>query len=100
VDIEASLSHISNVSVVSIEPSDLLELFSSVWSGNSSVVEVVPVVTTVLDGDNEVSVGPGSDGSGSPVEDPPLFVVVWVVVLDSQSVLARSDVLEVLKSSS
>ena len=62
-------------------------------SHNTSVSVVFPVVSVVLDGDGVVSVGSRSDGSGSPVEDPPLLVVVWVVVLDSQSEVTVSDVL-------
>jgi len=93
VNIEASLSHVSNVSSGSVEPSDLLKAFSSVVSGNSGVSVVRPVVSSELDGDGEVSVGSRSNGPSSPVEHPPLLVAVWVVVLDSKSVLGRSNVL-------
>ena len=87
-NMKTSLSHISNVSSGSSEPSDLLERVSSEWSDNTSIVVVCPVVSIVLNGDSHVSVGISSDGSGSPVEDEPLSVVVWIVVVDSESILA------------
>lgn len=83
IDIKASSSEISNVSYISSEPSHLLESFSSVLSNDSSNSSLGPVVVSSLDGDNLVSVREGSDGSSSPVEHPPLSVVIWVVVLDS-----------------
>lgn len=57
VNIEASHSHISNVSSGSIEPSDLLEGFFFVVSDDSGITVVVPVVSSILDRDNSVSVG-------------------------------------------
>lgn len=63
-------------------------------------MEVVPVVSVDLDRHGEPSVGSSSDRSGSPVEHEPLLVVVWVVVLDSESILMGSDVLSVEQSSS
>jgi len=49
-NIEASDSNISDVSLVSREPSDLLEVvLSGMWSHNSSVVMVEPVVSVLLD---------------------------------------------------
>jgi len=86
-NIEASAGDISDVSSGSIEPSDLLKHGALVLSDNSCVVEVVPVVSSELDGDNSVGVGSRSDSLGSPVENEPLLVVIWVVVLDSESVL-------------
>ena len=47
----------------------------------------------MLVSNDEASAGPGSDGSGSSVEDEPLSVVLWLVVSDSESVLASTDVL-------
>jgi len=93
VNIEASLSHVSDVSSGSVVPSDLLEGFSFVVSDDSGVSVIVPVVSSVLDRDNSVSIGSRSDRSSSVVEDPPLLDVVWVVVLDSKSVLAVTNVL-------
>jgi len=66
VNIEASHSHISDVSNATVEPSNLLKHISSVeWLGNSGVMEVAPVVSIVLEAHSSVSVGPGSDGLGS-----------------------------------
>lgn len=94
VNIKASVSEISQVSVSSVEPSDVLELSStSEWSGDGSVVVVVPVVTVVLHRHDQVSVGSGSDRSSSVVEGPPLLDIIWGVVLDSESVLTVADVL-------
>lgn len=45
-----------------------------------------------MDGHNHSLVSSRSNGLGSPVEDPPLFVAVWVVVLDSESVLMSTNV--------
>ena len=87
VNIKASNTDISDVSSGSVEPSDLLDHFTSVLSDNSSVVEVVIVVSTLLDRDGLSGVGSRSNSSCSPVEDEPLLNVVWVVVLDSESVL-------------
>jgi len=52
-----------------------------------------PALSTDLGGDDLVSVSEGSNSLGSPVESPPLSVVTWVVVLDSQSVLVGSNML-------
>jgi hypothetical protein len=62
-------------------------------SCNSGVTVRVPVVSSVLNGDDSVSVGSRSDSLSSPVEDPPLSNVVWVVVVDSQSVLVMTNML-------
>lgn len=99
VDIEASVADISDVSHRSSEPSDLLEWLVSEWSRNGSIVPVSPVVSTLLDGHSKSSVTLWSDSSGSPVKDPPLLNVSWVVVLDSESVLMASDVLSIDNSS-
>jgi len=99
-DIQASCSLISDVSSASSEPSDLLKTLVSVVSSNSSVAVVAPVVSIVLNGDDESSVTSSSDSSGSPVKYPPLSNVVWVVVLDSESVLVVTNVLVVSDSSS
>jgi len=87
VDIEASNTLISDISSSSVEPSDVLKRFSSVWSNNSSVVIVEPVASSLLDGNCLVSISSSSDGSSSPVEDEPLSVVSWVGISDSESVL-------------
>jgi len=87
VNIKASNTDISDVSSGSVEPSDLLDQFTSVLSDNSSVVVVVIVVSSYLDRDRLSGVRSRSNSSCSPVEDEPLLVIVWVVVLDSESVL-------------
>jgi len=92
-DIEALVVSVSDVSDSTSEHSHLLSVLGSPVSSNSVVSVVLEVVGVNLDGDNLVSVSESSDGSGSPVEGPPLSVVSWVVVLDSQSVLVRSNVL-------
>lgn len=68
----------------SIEPSDLLDLFTSVLSHHTIVAVVLPVLSILLNRNNKSSVTCSSDRFGSPVKDPPLFDVVWVIVLDSQ----------------
>ena len=100
IDIKASSRNILDSLSVSVVPSHFLEHMSSVSVYNSSIVVVFPVSSSLLDGNNEVSVGTSSDSLGSVVEDPPLFDIVWVVVSDSKSVLVRSNVFSVEKSSS
>ena len=100
-DIKTSSSHISDSSSVAVEPSHLLEVVvGPVVSDNSGVAVVHPVVLSILNGDDKFSVVSRSDGSGSPVEHPPLLVVVWVVISDSESVLVSTDVLVIEESSS
>lgn len=53
----------------------------------------------VLDCHNHSSVALWSDRSGSVVEDPPLFDVLWGIVSDSQSVVVCTDMLVVENSS-
>ena len=100
-DIKASSSHVSDVSDLTGEPSHVLKnVVLLEVSHNGNVALVVPVVSIELDRHDHLSVGPGSDGSSSSVEDPPLLVVVWVVVLDSQSVLVVTNMLSVEQGSS
>ena len=88
VNIEASSSDISDVSSVSTEPSGHLKwIVGLVWSDNSSVSVMVPVVASLLNSDDHLSVGSNSDGLGSPVENKPLLVIIRIVVSDSESVL-------------
>jgi hypothetical protein len=88
VNIEASNTDISDVSSASTEPSDHLSgVVGFVWSDNSWDGVLHPVGVTLSDGDNHSSVGSNSDGLGSPVEHPPLLVVIRIVVSDSESVL-------------
>lgn len=94
-DIEALVGNISDVSSSSTEESHSLVAVSLEWSDDSivSVSSEIGVLNALINRDNSVSIGVGSDSSGSPVEGPPLLVVSWVVVLDSQSVLTSTDVL-------
>lgn len=88
-DIEASDTNISDVSSASVEPSHHLTMVVvSVWSNNGINIVLMVVVVTLSDRDDHSSVGSRSDSLGSPVEYPPLLIVVWVVVSDSESVLA------------
>jgi len=93
VDIQALVPGVSDVSSGTSEESHSLEMLISVVSSDGNVSVVSPALSIDLSGDDLVSVSHSSDGLGSPVEGPPLSVVTWVVVLDSQSVLVRSDVL-------
>lgn len=92
-NIEASLTEISDSSSVLTEPSHLLKDRFLEWSDNGNVSVVVPVGTSNLDRDNTLSVGSVSDGLGSPVIYEPLSLVIWVLHSDSQSVLMRSEML-------
>ena len=66
-------------------------------SGNSSSSSIVSLSILVRDGISSSIVR--SDRSGSVVECPPLSSVIWVVVLDSKSVLVTSNVLRGEESS-
>jgi hypothetical protein len=92
-DIEALAIDISDVSDFTSIESDSLLRFILIISDNS-VVAIVSVVVAAqfLDGDDVVSIGVGSHGLGSPVEHEPLLVVLWLGVLDSESVVVFSNV--------
>lgn len=90
-DIKAFLSVVSNVSSRSSVPRNSLEVLVSVWSSSSGNTNSETL--SLLVGNDVVSSGPGSDGLGSPVESEPLFVVLWVVVSNSESILMSTDVL-------
>lgn len=96
-DIEALATVVSNVLDLSRVPLDLLGVGSSVWSDNSSNVDLEALASLV--GNSVLSLGEGSDGLSSGIEDPPLLVVVWIVVLDSESILVVSDVLSEVQGS-
>ena len=91
VDIQTFSTVVSNVSSRSVEPSDSLVDSSRVWLDVSSNTNS-PVLSSLVR-DSITSSSPGSNGLGSSVEGPPLLVVRWVVVLDSESELVSSDVL-------
>lgn len=100
-NIKALVNSVSDVSSwSSIEAYSLVAVFAE-WSSNSviSISSEVTISDSKIDRNSSVSVRVGSDGSGSPVKGPPLSVVSWVIVLDSQSVLVRTDVFVPEKSS-
>jgi len=82
-DIEASADNISDGFLVTSKPPDLLVWLLLVCPDNSSISTVLVVGSSNLDRDNLLSISGRSDGLGSPVKDPPLLVVLWIVVLDS-----------------
>lgn len=90
-NIEAPSSSVLNVSVGSTDPLHSLVNLSSVLSDDSW--GVVSESIACVSGHGVVSSGPWSDGLGSVIEGPPLLVVHWVVVLDSESVHVSTDVL-------
>jgi len=90
---EASTSDISDVSVSTVKPSSSLEGLGSPVSHSSGIAEVLVVSSSLLDGHDVVSVGNRSNGLSSPVEDPPLLAVIWIVVVDSKSEISVSDML-------
>ena len=55
-------------------------------------VSVVVELRSEVGSDGVASSVPGSDGSGSSVEDEPLSSVLWVPVLESQPVLSSGPV--------
>lgn len=101
VNIEASLSKISDVSSLTIEPSDSHQVVIGLEGSDDSVWTIsIPVILASLNGNSLVSVGLGSDSSSSPVESEPLLDVIWVEVLDSESILLSSNVFSNVESSS
>jgi len=91
VNIQALVGVVSDISSVSWVESSLLVCLVSVVSDNSVHVDSESV--SLSSGDGLSSVSGWSDGSGSPVEDPPLLVVPGIGISDSQSVLLVSNVL-------
>jgi hypothetical protein len=90
-DIKALSSVVLEVSAAAVVPSDSVLVKTLVWSGSSSNSN--SEVCTELVTNAVSSSSPGSDGLGSSVEGPPLLVVGWVVVLDSESELVATNVL-------
>jgi len=90
-NVKTFLSVVSDVSVSTVVPSDSLEVLVGVLSdsGSDSNSELV----TSLVGDDVASSSPSSDSLGSRIEGPPLLVVLWVVISDSESVLVSSNML-------
>ena len=91
VNIQALLSVVSQVSVVSSVEGNLLVNLRSPWSNSSGNSDSESLSLLVRDGVSLV--GPGSNGSSSSVEDEPLSVVLWLVVSDSESILVSTDML-------
>ena len=91
-NIKAKSWDVSDVSGVStVEGRHLSVISSLVVSDNGSDSNLETLASLV--GDGPVSLEVWSDGSGSPVEDPPLLLVPWLGVLDSESVLVSTNVL-------
>lgn len=98
VNIEAHLAGAkSNILSVGISPQDLLSVLSLVLSYNNH--DTTGQSASISSRESVASSGPGSNGLGSPVKGPPLFVVHWVVVLDSHSVLVSTNMFFMEESS-
>ena len=83
-DVEAEALIVSDVSLTSrVEVEDLLLLTFPLSDDHSSVLGKA---MSVLVGNDEVSVDSRSHGLGSGIEDPPCSLVLWVWVLNSESV--------------
>jgi len=91
VNVEAVSTAVSQVSSASWEVGESLS--GIVWNVLSDdSVSVVSHELSSLVGDSIVPSGPGSDGSGSDIEGPPLLAVWLHDVLDNESVLVTTDV--------
>lgn len=90
VNIEAFLSVVHDV-VWSRIPSDLILVDSGVWSDGNSDIDSESSSELVCNA--VVSLLEGSDSLGSCVEDEPLVDIIWVVPVNSDSVLVSSNVL-------
>jgi hypothetical protein len=98
VNIEANLAGAeSDVLSVGISPQDLLSVLSSVLSDDNH--DTSGQSASISSRESVASSCPGSDGLGSPVKGPPLFVIHWVVVLDSHSELVSTNVFSMEESS-
>jgi len=90
-DIKAFSFLVSDVSLTARVEVESLLLLSSPLSDDCSSAD--GKTGSSLVGNDEVSVGSSSHGSGSLVEDEPCSLVVSISVLDSESVLTSSHVL-------
>lgn len=97
VNIETDSSMVSEVVLSSWPVGNLLVWLVSPLSDDSPVVWSVLVSRSV--GDGIVSSVPGSDGSSSAIEGPPLIQVPWLMVLDLKLVLMTSNVVVPRESS-
>jgi len=88
--VEAEACSVSDVSHSSHVEGSLAEVRLPVRSKDSSSANLV--ADSPLNGEDEVMLVPGPDGVRSGIKEPPLFVVKWVVVLESQLVLLLTDV--------
>lgn len=89
VNIKALSAVVSDVSSWSSVEDSSLVWFLLPWSHGGSNIDLV--FLTLLIGENKLSVLVRSDSSSSSVEDEPLSVILWVVVLDSESELTLSN---------
>jgi len=98
---ETSASGISDVSVLSSVEGSLLVDGLLVRSPElKSSLGVVSHLVVFLSGENKVSLAFSSDGLGSGVEDPPLCLVPWGMVLESDSEVVSVQLLVVVQGSS
>lgn len=89
-NIKALLTVVSQVPSASLVEGDMLVYISLPWSDNSCSTN--SKVLSLLVGNGVSSLGKGSDGVSSSVEDEPLLGVLGVVVSDSKSELVGTDV--------
>jgi len=88
---EAEASIVSDVSELTSPVGTLLVDLACELSDDSGSTWFV--VLTILVGEGVVLLHHWTDGSGSPVEEPPLLVIVWLVVLNAESELVTTNVL-------
>lgn len=90
-NIKTLSSEVSQILAFSCKPQGFLVNLRFPVSYNSS--DSNSELISSLIGDNLLSISSSTDGLGPVIEDEPLLVVPWRVVLDSKSVLMTTDVL-------
>jgi len=90
VHVQAHASVVLDVVVLAFVPLNSIKVAVLVRTNDSSVTN--SPANSVLVAQNEVLLGPGSDGVGSLVKDEPLTIVFGPVVTDAQVVLVSSNV--------
>lgn len=96
-DIKALSTIVSDVSALSSVPLDSLGVVTREWSESGSDIDLEALTSLV--GKSVLSLVESSDGLGSLIEGEPLLLVIWVEVLDSESILVSTNVLSRVKSS-
>ena len=97
-NIEALATVVSDVSSLSCVPLHFLSIVSSKCSHASNNIDVETLSSLVSK--SKLSLVESSDAVSSGIEGEPLSVVIWVVILDSKSVLLCSNILGVEECSS